>query len=228
MPTKGRSLANGEMFGNFNPSNDSAYDLGSSTKKWKDLHLSGNTLYLGDSGSISSNVGGAIGLPSIEIGTGSNTVSLTASDSGEMVIPAMKIGSGSTAVVLKASATGTLETTNTSGVVQDTASSIVSMVQTGALIVTTGTKRWYSPSTSNTISKIVARVNTAPVGAGINVTVNKNGSSAATLVIADGGTKVVNSSPSISLVEDDYLTVDITQIGSTTAGSDLTVMFTYV
>jgi hypothetical protein len=189
MPTKGRSLANGEMFGDFIPSNDSAYDLGSFTKKWKDLHLSGSTLYIGDSGSISSNVGGAIGLPAIEIGTGANTVSLTASDSGEMVIPAIKIGSGATAVVLKASASGTLETTNTSGVVQDTASSIVSMVQTGALIVTTGTKRWYSPGASNTISKIVARVSTAPAGATLNIVVNKNGSSAATLSIADGGTK---------------------------------------
>jgi hypothetical protein len=29
------------------------------------------------------------------------------------------------------------------------------------------------------------------------------------------------------MVEDDYLTVDITQVGSATAGSDLTVIFTY-
>ena len=53
------------------------------------------------------------------------------------------------------------------------------------------------------------------------------GPAGATLVIADGGTKIINSSPSITLAEDDYLTVDITQIGSTTAGSDLTVTFTY-
>lgn len=105
-------------------------------------------------------------------------------------------------------------------------SSFTNLVQTGVLEVTTGTKRWYAPK-AVTIDRIVARVNTAPVGAAINITVNKNGSSGATLVIADGGTKIINSSPSITLAEDDYLTVDITQIGSSTAGSDLTVTFTY-
>ena len=59
------------------------------------------------------------------------------------------------------------------------------------------------------------------------MTVKKNGASGATLVIADAGTKIINSSPAITMVEDDYLTFDITQIGSTTAGSDLTVTFTY-
>ena len=102
----------------------------------------------------------------------------------------------------------------------------VSLKQSNTLTVTTGTKRWYAPK-GITISKIIARVDTAPAGAAINITVNKNGSSAATLTIADAGIKIINSSPNITMVEDDYLTVDITQIGSTTAGSDLTVIFTY-
>ena len=45
--------------------------------------------------------------------------------------------------------------------------------------------------------------------------------------MADGQTKTINSSPSLSMVEDDYLTVDIDQIGSSTAGSELTITFTY-
>ena len=77
------------------------------------------------------------------------------------------------------------------------------------------------------MSKIVARVDTAPVGSDINITINKNGSTAATLTISDGGTKIINSTPNIIMVEDDYLTVDITQIGSSTTGSDLTITFTY-
>jgi hypothetical protein len=105
-------------------------------------------------------------------------------------------------------------------------SGFTNLVQIGDLTVTTGTKRWYAPKATS-ISKIVARVNTAPDGAAINLTVNKNGSSGATLVIADGGTKIINSSPSITLAEDDYLTVDIAQVGSVTAGSDLTITFTY-
>ena len=105
--------------------------------------------------------------------------------------------------------------------------SYVNLKQTGDLEVTTGTKRWYSPTATTTLSKIVARVDTAPVGSDINITINKNGNSAATLTITDGSTKIINNTPNIAMVEDDYLTVDITQIGSSTAGSDLTITFTY-
>ena len=48
------------------------------------MHLSGSTLFLGDSGSISSGAGGAISLPSISIGTGANTIKLEASASGKL------------------------------------------------------------------------------------------------------------------------------------------------
>lgn len=105
--------------------------------------------------------------------------------------------------------------------------SYVNLKQTGDLEVTTGTKRWYSPTATTTLSKIVARVDTAPVGSDINITINKNGNSAATLTITDGSTKIINSTPNITMVEDDYLTVDITQVGSSTVGSDLTITFTY-
>ena len=86
--------------------------------------------------------------------------------------------------------------------------------------------RWYAPK-SVTFTKITARVDTAPVGSALNVDINKNGVSAVTISVADGQTKTINSSPSLSMVEDDYLTVDIDQIGSSTAGSELTITFTY-
>ena len=38
MSTRGRSLANLTMHGSLVPDADSAYDLGSSSKKWKSLH----------------------------------------------------------------------------------------------------------------------------------------------------------------------------------------------
>jgi len=54
---KMREIANGDTLdlsgnpmivgGHLTPAIDSAYDLGDSSKKWKDLHLSGNTIYLG-------------------------------------------------------------------------------------------------------------------------------------------------------------------------------------
>jgi len=66
------------------PDADSSRSLGSPTKKWKDLHLSGNTIFLGDSGSISASTGGEIILPSIKIGTGANAVKLEADGSGKL------------------------------------------------------------------------------------------------------------------------------------------------
>jgi len=66
------------------PDTDSAYDLGSPTNKFRSLYLSSNTLFLGDSASISAGAGGEIVLPSIKIGTGDNAVKLEADASGKL------------------------------------------------------------------------------------------------------------------------------------------------
>jgi len=60
----------------------------------------------------------------------------------------------------------------------------------------------------------------------VNLTINKNGSSAGTLTIADGTTASLSNTLSVSLAQGDYLTVDITQVGSSTAGSDLYLLLT--
>lgn len=39
----------------FLPATDSAFDLGSTTNRWRELHLSGNTIYMGDSATITAN-----------------------------------------------------------------------------------------------------------------------------------------------------------------------------
>ena len=64
----------------------------------------------------------------------------------------------------------------------------------------------------------------------MNLTLNKvsTGSTTTTnLVIAAGQTKVENTSPSLSLGADDYLTLDVTQVGSTEAGRDLQLLIVY-
>ena len=66
------------------PDGDGTRDLGSSTAKWKDLYLSGNTLYLG-----------------------SQTLE---SDSSSIILSQLKIGSGSNQVTLSGGANGTLQT----------------------------------------------------------------------------------------------------------------------
>ena len=64
------------------PNTNETYDLGSSTHKWKDLYLSGSTLHLGASATISAGAGSEIVLPSIKVGAGSNAVKLSASATG--------------------------------------------------------------------------------------------------------------------------------------------------
>ena len=70
--------------GDILPDADSSRSLGSPTKKWKALHLSANTLFLGDSGSISAGPGGSISMPSLKIGSGAGAVELTASADGKL------------------------------------------------------------------------------------------------------------------------------------------------
>lgn len=207
MVSRARSFANLNTHGSWIPDEDSSYDLGSPTKKWKSLYVSSDTIFLGDSGSISAGAGGSIILPAIQIGAGENSIKLEVNETG-------KLKTKSTVGGVEQE----VETINTS--------SFINLEQDGDLTVLTGLKRWYAPK-ETAINKIVARVATAPEGSAINITVNKSGSSGATLVIADGATKVVNNSPNITLAEDDYLTVDVTQIGSSTAGSDLIITFTY-
>lgn len=84
---KMREIANGDTLdltgnklivgGDLTPSSNSVYDLGDSSKKWKDLHLSGSTIHLGtillqDSGGQLVTKDSASG-PTTSLGLGANT-----------------------------------------------------------------------------------------------------------------------------------------------------------
>jgi hypothetical protein len=72
-------------------------------------------------------------------------------------------------------------------------------------------------------------VGTDPVGADLNLDLNKNGSNSifsSTFGISDGTSSASTTTFNATyedLAADDYLTLDIDQIGSTTAGSDLSI-----
>ena len=91
----------------------------------------------------------------------------------------------------------------------------------GNVTVNTGTARFYTYDDA-VLETVNAYVATAPVGASLNVSVLKNGSSAATLAISADATSATGS-PDVSFSQGDYVTVDITQIGSSTAGADLRI-----
>jgi hypothetical protein len=98
----------------------------------------------------------------------------------------------------------------------------------GVLAVDTGKKR--IPITANGDLRVVSiTVDTVPTGADSIIDVNKNGSTVFTTqgdrtTITAGtneGTSVPNVTP---VVVGDYITVDVDQVGSTVAGSDLVVV----
>lgn len=103
--------------------------------------------------------------------------------------------------------------------------------QPGTLTVSAGSNRLFNDTGRTlTISSVRANVITAPGGAAVIVDVKKNGVTVFTTqanrpTIASGATtsgRVPN--PDVNtIVDGEYLTVDVAQIGSTTAGSDLTI-----
>lgn len=98
----------------------------------------------------------------------------------------------------------------------------------GALTVTTYTMRRYING-ARTIKKIVASVGTAPTGANLTFDIKVNGGShginAADLSITAGNYTVTDTSfDNAALADGDYLTLNVTGVGSTVAGSDLVVV----
>jgi hypothetical protein len=89
------------------------------------------------------------------------------------------------------------------------------------IVINDMTPYWLAPK-SGTFTSIVARVKTAPTGASLQGRINKNGVQVTTFTIAAGSS---NTSATVNLQFSlgDYFSVDITQIGSTVAGSNLTV-----
>jgi len=80
-----------------------------------------------------------------------------------------------------------------------------------------------------TIFKIKAYVSISPVGSNLNIRINKtsNGETTYTDVLILDDSLKTTISTTINMLEDDFLTVDITQIGSSISGSDLNLIMTY-
>jgi hypothetical protein len=105
----------------------------------------------------------------------------------------------------------------------------LSLIQEGNLRVLNGISRWYAPA-SVTITKIIARVDEAPTGNNLLLRVNKVSAGVTTsinITITATTIKTENNSPNLTLAADDYLTVDVTQIGGTNPGKGLRVTFIY-
>ena len=94
------------------------------------------------------------------------------------------------------------------------------------LATNTGTKRLYLQK-AYSLKKIHAYVDTAPAGSNVNLTIKKNGSNLQNISVLAGQTTASLTSLSHSIAANDYLTIDITQVGSSTAGENLYLVFTF-
>lgn len=98
--------------------------------------------------------------------------------------------------------------------------------QPGILALTTGTMRWYPISAIN-LTSIRAYVSTPSTGAPVEISLKKNGTSVATRTIAAENNGSTLGVLDITTTAGDYFTLDITTVGTSYAGADLTVQLGY-
>jgi hypothetical protein len=100
----------------------------------------------------------------------------------------------------------------------------VTLYQDGILSLTTGTIRWHNPVNLK-VNKIIARLAEA-ADSTVTVVIKKKGIVVKTILIAQNTVKKTET-VDISMISDDYLTVDINTVGTQNRGSGLSVEFTY-
>jgi hypothetical protein len=101
----------------------------------------------------------------------------------------------------------------------------VTLYQDGTLQVTTGTVRWHNP-TPLEIDKVVVRLASA-ADQTVTVVIKKSNTTFRTIEVSANSTKVVVNNLNLEMVDDDFLTVDVTTVGNTAKGSGLSVEFFY-
>ena len=92
----------------------------------------------------------------------------------------------------------------------------------GQLNTNTGSVREYIHTVS-TLGYADLYLSVASSGAGVIISINKNGTSITTLTLPAGQTSSLNNTINESFIQSDYITVDINQIGTTAPGEDLVV-----
>lgn len=107
-----------------------------------------------------------------------------------------------------------------------TVTQYVNSIVAGTLQLVTGVNRWYAP-TAITFTRIEMFVSTPATGADINIKVNKNGTLVGTYTLPATTYYHDLGVISVAVAAGDYLTYDVTQIGSSTPGSDLQIRLSY-
>lgn len=107
---------------------------------------------------------------------------------------------------------------------------VITLTIPGVLQVGSSPARWYNRTGGIIVLRsVAASVGLAPAGAAVIADVNLDGTTIFTdqakrPTVASGAVSGPNSTPAVTAVPNgSYLTVDVDQVGSTTAGADLVV-----
>jgi hypothetical protein len=186
------------------PRTDVSIDLGTESKRWRDLYLSGNTIFLGTA-AISRNNAGGVDLPVNSRVNGKKIAEDVSelTDSGNLL------------------SRGTSDYRDLTNKPVKT----VTLYQDGTLQVTTGTVRWYNPNPLE-IDRVIVRLASA-ADQTVTVVIKKSNTTFRTIEVSANSTKVVVNNLNLEMVDDDFLTVDVTTVGNTAKGSGLSVEFFY-
>lgn len=114
------------------------------------------------------------------------------------------------------------EPTAVATIVNSGAPSFIQYNYDGDLEVQTGSIKLFSPD-SFSCTSITGRLGTA-ADANVDLVINKNDSQTDTLTILSGNT-VATDSASFTLVPGDYITIDISTVGTSAKGADLNISF---
>lgn len=107
-----------------------------------------------------------------------------------------------------------------------TVTQYVNSVMAGSLQVINGVNRWYAPSAIS-FTRLEMFVSTPSNGADIIININKNGTLVNSYTLTAGTYYQDIGAVSIDVAAGDYLTYDVTQVGSSTTGSDLQIRLSY-
>lgn len=94
----------------------------------------------------------------------------------------------------------------------------------GPLFLFNGISKKYIAQ-SGTIRTILLNIDNSAIGADIKIRINKNGIEQVILTLPAQTSYIRISDLSISLNQDDYLTIDIIQVGNIFPGNNLTIQF---
>lgn len=139
-----------------------------------------------------------------------------------------------TAAVVGIGSTGQVATVASGTLAWQNPGNHVTFSKSGNLSTGTGTLRWYNDlGRAVTIFAVRASVGTAPATQSIIIDVNENGTTMYTTqgnrptIAASSNTTDATLPDDTSLADNNYITIDIDQVGSGTVGADLTVTIWY-